>query len=468
MATITTVPAKSRRTTELFLLLLAVGIGVAAYCLVGLGASDTLPPDIAVYGGGMLVLTLGVHVALRATARFADPVLLPAVTALNGIGIAMIYRIDLALHRTGWTAHDGTAASSANRQLMWSALGILACIAVVLFVRDHRVLRRYTFIFGLAGLALLVLPILPVLGTTINGSRVWIHLGPLSFQPGEIAKICLTVFFAGYLVSNRDSLALAGPKVLGLQLPRVRDLGPILIAWAASVGVLVLQRDLGSALLFFGLFVGMLYIATERVSWTIIGLLMFSAGAWFAAQVFGHVHDRVQAWLHPLSRAVYDQEFGGSYQLVQGLFGMAHGGLFGTGLGQGRPQIVPFADSDFIIASLGEELGMVGLFALLMLYLVVVERGFRTALASRDGFGKLLAGGLAFSVTLQLFVVIGGVTRLIPLTGLTTPFLAAGGSSLLANWIIVGLLLRISDGARRPPAEPRPAATAPGEAVSAS
>jgi cell division protein FtsW (lipid II flippase) len=272
----------------------------------------------------------------------------------------------------------------------------------------------------------------------------------LSFQPGELAKIVLTVFFAGYLVTQRDNLSLAGKRLLGLQLPRARDLGPLLIAWAASVGVLVVERDLGTSLLFFGLFVAMLYLATERVSWIVIGLGLFGAGAVLAWSMFDHVQARVDAWLHPFATSIYDAKFGGSYQLVQGLFGMAYGGLIGRGLGKGRPTIVPYAESDFILASLGEELGLAGVFAILCLYMVLVQRGLRTAIGVRDGFGKLLAAGLAFAIALQCFVVAGGVTRVIPLTGLTMPLLAYGGSSLLSNWILVGLLVRISDSSRRP------------------
>jgi cell division protein FtsW (lipid II flippase) len=333
---------------------------------------------------------------------------------------------------------------------MWAAIGVALAAAVIWFLRDHRVLRRYTFTAMVVGLVLLMLPLVPVLGRTINGARIWIAVGPLGFQPGELAKIVLAIFFAGYLVSQRDNLSLAGRKVLGMQLPRGRDLGPILIAWLASVGVLVLERDLGTSLLFFGVFVAMLYVATERVSWIVIGLSLFVAGAYFAYNLFDHVQGRVTAWLDPFSQEVYDREFGGSYQLVQGLFGMAKGGLVGTGLGKGRPTLVPYSESDFIVASLGEELGMAGLFALFMLYIVLVQRGMRTAIGVRDGFGKLLAAGLAFTIALQCFVVVGGVTRVIPLTGLTMPLLAYGGSSLVSNWMIVGLLLRISDSARRP------------------
>jgi cell division protein FtsW (lipid II flippase) len=299
----------------------------------------------------------------------------------------------------------------------------------------------------IVGFGLLLLPLLPGLGQDIRGARIWIAVGPLSFQPGEIAKICLALFFAGYLVTARDSLSLVGRRFLGLQLPRGRDLGPILVAWAASLGVLVLESDLGTSLLFFGLFVAMLYVATERTSWIVIGLLLFAAGAVAAWSLFAHVQVRVNIWLHPFDPA----NAAAAYQPIQGWFGMASGGLLGTGLGQGRPDLVPFAQSDFIVAAMGEELGLAGVFALLVLYGMLVERGLRTAIGVRDGFGKLLAAGLAFSIGLQVFVVVGGVTRLIPLTGLTTPFLAYGGSSLVSNWIIVGLLLRISDSARRPP-----------------
>jgi cell division protein FtsW (lipid II flippase) len=333
---------------------------------------------------------------------------------------------------------------------VWTAVGVLLSAVIVAVLRDHRVLRRYTFTAMVAGLVLLLLPLVPGLGTRINGAQIWIRLGPLGFQPGELAKIVLTVFFAGYLVTARDTLSLVGPRFLGLHLPRARDLGPILVAWLASLGVLVLESDLGTSLLFFGLFVAMLYVATQRVSWVVVGLVLFLAGAVAAWQVVGHVRPRVTAWLDAFDPQVYGAAYGSSYQLVQGLFGFANGGLTGTGIGLGRPQTVPYAESDFILATLGEELGLAGLFAVLLLYLVLVERGLRTAVAVRDGFGKLLAGGLSFAVALQCFVVAGGVLRVIPLTGLTMPLLAYGGSSLVANWMIVGLLLRTSDAARRP------------------
>ena len=440
MATVLPVYPTSRRNVELGLVLLAVVIGAGAWAVVGLTEDGELPAGLLTYAGGLGGAAVVLHLLVRWKAKHADPVLLPVATLLNGIGLVMIHRLDLA-----------EGSSAASRQFLWSALGMVAAGVVLWLVRDHRILRRYTFTAMVAGLVLLLLPLVPGLGRTVNGARIWIGIGGLSFQPGELAKIALAVFFAGYLVVHRDALSLMGPKVLFLRLPRARDLGPILLAWIACIGILVLQRDLGTSLLFFGLFVAVLYVSTERVSWIVLGLLLFAAAAVFAATTMAHVQSRVAIWLHPFDPENTDR----SYQLVQGLFGMANGGLLGTGLDEGRPDIVPYANSDFIYSSLGEELGLVGLFAVLTLYVLLVERGLRTAIAVRDGFGKLLAAGLAFSVTLQVFVVVGGVTRVIPLTGLTMPFLAAGGSSLVSNWIVVGILLRISDLARRPAEEVR-------------
>lgn len=439
MALVTPIPVRTRRNVELVLLVLAVGIALAAYAYLGLATEGRLPGDMVTYGGLLAVLTGAVHVVLRLKARYADPVILPIATAINGLGLVMIHRLDLAEKRP-------IADSLALKQMIWTGLGIVACGVVVWVVQDHRGLARYTYTAMATGLILLLLPLLPFVGKNINGARIWIRLGPMSFQPGELAKIALAVFFAGYLVTARDSLSLVGKKFLFIQFPRARDLGPILVAWIASLLVLVFERDLGSSLLFFGLFIALLYVATERTSWIVIGLLLFGGGAFTAWTLFTHVQVRVAIWLHPFDPANTDR----AYQLIQGLYGMASGGLLGTGLGQGRPDIVPFAESDFIAAALGEEVGLTGIFALLLLYALLVQRGLRTAIGVRDGFGKLFAAGLAFSMALQIFVVVGGVTRVIPLTGLTMPFLAYGGSSLISNWIIVGLLLRISDAARRP------------------
>jgi cell division protein FtsW (lipid II flippase) len=291
---------------------------------------------------------------------------------------------------------------------------------------------------------------LPGVGQEIFGARVWIHIGPFSFQPGEIAKILLAIFFAGFLVQRRDTLSLVGRKILGVRFPRARDLGPILVIWALSMSVIVFQRDLGTALLYFGLFVVMLYVATGRTSWILLGGGLFLAGAIIASQTLTYVNDRFSAWLDPFSQKNYGED-GGSFQLVQGIFGLANGGLIGTGLGRGRPDITPLGQSDFIISSIGEELGLAGIFAILCLYLLLIARGLRISFAGHDDFGRLLGVGLSFVIALQCFVVIGGVTRVIPLTGLTTPFLASGGSSLMANWIIVALLLRLSDTVRNQP-----------------
>ncbi len=452
MATVSPHVARPGRSLELGLLTVALALGVGAYALVGIATAGSMPADIVGYSVGLVALAVGMHLVLRWRAPYADPVILPVVVALNGVGLAMIYRLDFA-----YAAAGRENATFAERQLSWTAISVVAAAVVLVVLRDHRTLRRYTYTAMVAGLLLLVLPLAPVIGRTINGARIWIHIGPASFQPGELAKIVLAVFFAGYLVTNRDTLALAGPRVLGLQLPRVRDLGPIVLAWGVSLAVLVFERDLGTSLLFFGLFVGMLYLATERISWVLLGVGLFVAGAAVASQALPHVATRFDIWLHALDDEVFNGR-PGSGQLVRGLYGMANGGLFGTGWGEGRPDLVPYAESDFIVASLGEELGLTGLLAILVLYVVLAQRGLRTAIGVRDGFGKLFAGGMGFVVAFQCFVVVGGVTRVIPLTGLTMPFLAYGGSSLLANWIIAALLLRISDSARRPaPAvEPTP------------
>lgn len=447
MATVAPVRIRTGRAAEIRLFLLSVLLGVGGYALVGLNTGGALPADFVRFAAILVGLALVLHLVVRWRARYADPLLLPLVMALNGIGLAMIYRIDIGLTARGLTAGFGP------RQQMWTIIGVAGACLVIVLLRDHRLLRRYTFTAMVAGIVLLVLPMVPGLGLNINGAQLWIRVAGMSFQPAEIAKILLAVFFAGYLVSHRDVLTLAGPKVLGLQLPRIRDLGPLVVAWAGAILVLVVERDLGTSLMFFGLFVAVVYVATERFSWILIGLLMFAAGATLAIMIFPHVADRFDIWLNALDNDVYNREYGGSGQIVRGLFGLALGGLLGTGWGDGFPHLVSYANSDFIIASLGEELGLTGLMAILVIYLVLAQRGMRMAIGVRDGFGKLLASGLAFTLAFQCFVVVGGVTRLIPLTGLTMPFMAAGGSSLVANWIIVGLLIRISDSSRRPASE---------------
>lgn len=445
------VAPRKRRWAELFLLTLALVVGIGAYVAVGLGVSGDVPADVYTLGGGLAALAVLTHVIVRWLAPYADPVLLPLVIALNGLGLAMIQRIDYALPESS----TPDAGPFAGPQLVWTAVGVAAFVAVLVVVRDHRRLQAYTYTFGVGAISLLLLPLMPLIGVELNGARIWVSIGPMSFQPGEVAKVCLVVFFAGYLVVKRDALALAGRRFLGIDLPRGRDLGPVLVAWLLSLGVLVFQRDLGSSLLFFGLFLVMLYVATERPGWLVVGGLLFAAGAYLSYLTFGHVQGRVEGWLEPFAIDPATGEMR-SYQLVQGLYGMAYGGLLGRGLGQGDPAMTPYSYSDFIATALGEELGLAGLMAIIVIYALIVERGLRTALICRDAFGKLVATGLAVSFALQVFVVVGGVTRLIPLTGLTTPFLSYGGSSLVANWAIVALLLRISDQTRRPAPEVRP------------
>jgi cell division protein FtsW (lipid II flippase) len=432
------------RNLELGLLLAACVINAGAIVLVQLGALGRVDTQLVLLGAGLSALVFALHIAMRFVARDADPFLLPIATVLNGLGIAMIYRIDIAYGDSGWD-------SAAVRQIVWSAIAIIAGLATILLLRNHRTLFRYTYLSGLIAIVLLLLPLVPGLGREVSGARVWIGVGDIAtFQPGEIAKIALAVFFAGYLVRNRDSLSMVGRKFLGMKFPRARDLGPLLVVWALSMSVIVFQRDLGTALLYFGLFLVMLYVATSRLSWVVLGLALFFGGAIIASQTLEYVNGRFRNWLDAFNPEVYEAA-GGSYQLVQGLFGLANGGLIGTGLGQGRPDLTPVPQSDYIIASLGEELGLAGVFVILALYVLFVARGFRIGFAGQDDFGKLLGVGLSFVVALQVFIVVGGVTRVIPLTGLTTPFLAAGGSSLVANWIIVALLLRLSDTVRNHP-----------------
>lgn len=430
-----------RRNTELVLLILALIVAVGANYLVSLGNPSGIDEGFYTQGAVLAVMALVMHIVLRLWTRYADPIILPAVVALNGIGIAMIHRLDLVNND-----------DAATRQLMWTGLAMVAAILTLWIVRDHRILRRAPYIFLAISALLLVLPLVPGLGRVINGARIWIYIGPFSFQPGELAKITLALFFAGYLSTHRDLILLAGRKLGPLQLPRLKDLGPMVIAWLVSIGILVLQSDLGSSILFFGLFMVMIYVATGRISWIIIGLVMVAVAGVFAAQTMSHVALRLNSWLNAFDPDVYDQAYGGSRQIVQGLFGLSSGGLFGTGIGNGRPDLVPLANSDMIITALGEELGLIGLVAIIMLYVILISRGIRAGLGSRDSFGKLLAAGLSFTIGLQCFVVMGGVTLLIPLTGLTTPFMSAGGSSLLSNWIIVALLLLVSHNARRPAA----------------
>jgi cell division protein FtsW (lipid II flippase) len=445
-----------RRNTELALLGFAVLITLVAQGIVDLTITGSLRSELLTFGGWFTALWAVVHVVVRKLAPYADPLLLPAVALLTGLGLSVIHRLDLAAEQV----NSSTTREDAPVQLVWATLGVVLFIAVLVVLRDHRVLARFAYTLALVGLVLLAIPaVLPASLSEVNGAKIWIRLAGFSIQPGEFAKICLIVFFAAYLVDKRDVLALASRRVAGLELPRARDLGPVLVAWALSILVLVFERDLGSSLLLFGIFVVMLYVATERASWLLIGLGLFAGAALIAYQVFGHVQARVDVWLSP-----FEYRDSSGYQLVQSLFGLGTGGLFGAGLGGGRPDQVPVAKSDFIAAAIGEELGLFGLVAVIIVYLVLVERGLRTSLIVRDAFGKLLAAGLSFAIAWQVFVVLGGVTGLLPLTGLTTPFLAYGGSSLVANFVLVAVLVRISDAARRPAAPVGPPKPALGDA----
>ena len=445
-------PLPTGRGIELLLLAFAAVLVTGALVLVEANTEQQLSQSLLFVGLAYLGLfTLG-HFAVRFFAPYADPLILPCVALLNGLGLVMIHRLDLAYAVSAAAVGDPPPSDAIGRQVAWTAIGLVLFIVVLWRVRDHRTLERYYYTAGLIGLVLLALPgLLPSSISEVNGAKIWLRLGIFSIQPGEFAKILLIVFIAAYLRQNRDVLRKGFTddegrrRILGMELPQARHLAPLLAAWGLSVGVLVLESDLGTSLLFFGILLVLLYAATDRVSWMVIGLTFFVAGAVAAYYLFGHVRVRVQIWMDPFA-----DPNGAGYQIVQALFGLGTGGVGGTGLGAGRPDIVPFANSDFMLSSLGEELGLIGLAAIMVVYLVLITRGLRSALAVRDIFGKLLATGLSFALALQVFIVVGGVSKLIPLTGLTLPFLSYGGSSLVANYALVALLLRISNAARAP------------------
>ena len=426
------------RNFEAVLLFWVAGIHAFALSQIQLAVNQVMSWDMLLYWAPPTVSAWILHYVLRKYALNADGLLLPLAFLLNGLGIAMIYRLDLAEITRGGTD------LFAERQVWLSCFAMLMAAVVVRLIPNPLTLRRFPYLAGAGAVILLMLPAAPVIGRTVNGATLWVGIGELSFQPGEIAKILLAIFFAGYLVSRKGPLSEIGSRVLGMKIPGAKDLGPVLLFWVASIGVLVIQRDLGTSILYFGLFLVMIYTATGRAFYVGIGMVMMITGALVASRLFDYVGSRFESWLNPLSQENYTAA-GGSYQLVQGLFGMAHGDVIGSGLGSGFPQLIPLAESDFIFAALGEELGLAGVFAILAIYLLIVYRGLRVANTHQDEFSKLLALGLAFVIGLQVFIVCGGVMGLLPLTGLTTPFLAAGGSSLLANWSIIGLLLVLSD-----------------------
>lgn len=434
----------TRRSAELALLIGAWLIGVFAWILVdnatGAGA---LAGWTTLISSGVLLLVA--HAVVRTQAPYADPILLPVAALLNMLGLAMIHRLDVAQEQRAIANGSPKPTPDVFAQITWMALGLILFMATLIFLRDHRKLQRRTFIFGAFGIALLFMPLLPVIGSEVNGARLWVEIGTFSFQPGELAKIALAIFFAGYLVSRRHTLALLQTKVANLPLPRAKDAGPLVLIWVLALLVLVAERDLGTSLLIFGLFIVLLYVATGRRAWVIIAGVLLVIGGILAYLNFSHVQTRFSVWLDPFADAE-----GRGYQIVQSLYGLANGGIFGTGWGRGYPQMVPFAKTDFITSALGEELGLTGLIAIFILYAIIVQRGARAAVATRDPFGNLLAIGLSTVIGLQAFIVIGGVTRLIPLTGLTTPFLSYGGSSLISNYILIAILIRISNAARSP------------------
>ena len=413
--------------------ILALILSVGAYVIAGFGKRGQLPATFALYVTIFAAGYAGALLVTRVFAPRADPALFPTAAVLVGLGFAMIFRLS-----------GGLAAEQAT----WIVVGLIAYALTLIVVRDARMLDAYTYTIGLLGLLLLLLPVAPGIGQTINGARLWVQIGPIGFQPAEIGKVLIVIFLASYLNQKRELLQVATSRFGPFRLPPVKHLAPVLLAWGASLAILFLQKDLGASLLYFGIFVVMLWVATGRAAYLVIGLILFVVGAYAGWLLFDHVQRRVDIWLHALDPAkVFAQGYG---QLAQAEFGMASGGIVGTGLGQGSPGLIPFAATDFIFAAIGEELGLLGTTAVLLLVLVLVGKGLRVGLRAPDGFSTLLAVGLSTLVALQAFVIVGGVTRLIPLTGVTLPFVSYGGSSLISNFVLLALLVRVSSGPLAP------------------
>jgi cell division protein FtsW (lipid II flippase) len=418
----------SRRTTELGLLVLGTLFVVGAYLLASVPEDSDIPTTVGPFLGVIVGLPLAAHFVVRRLAPHADGMLLPLASLLNGLGYVFIVRLD-----EGRAEPHGLA----GLQSVWMVLGVAAFFATLIVVRDARKLERYRYTAGFVGLVLLLLPLLPVVGREINGSRIWVSLGPVNFQPGEFAKLSLAVFFAGYLVEKRELLAVNrafGP----FALPDPKHLGPVLIAWGVALVVMIMEKDLGTSLLFFTLFLVLIWVATERASYLAVGVVMFVGGGYLAFSAFSHVQERFDTWLDPWGKAK-------GYQLEQAMFAFADGGIFGTGLNLGVPLKVPVVESDMIFAAIGEELGLLGATAVLISFLLMIGAGLRIAQQTASGFERLLATGLTTLLGFQAFIILAGVTRLLPLTGVTLPFVSYGGSSLLANWVLLALLLRISN-----------------------
>jgi cell division protein FtsW (lipid II flippase) len=425
------------RGLELGLLIFSGVVLAVALVALQLSLGNDLTGDVAVLVGGYILVFGFAHLILCLKAPNADQIMLPVAAMLNAIGLVMIYRLDLARE-----------TSLVNSQMMWTVIAVVFFSGVMWFMKSHTSLQNYAYLLGLGALILSALPI--VWPTSMNAdAKVWISVGPVSIQPGEFAKIMLLIFFAALLVNKRTLFSVAGKRFLGLQFPRLRDLGPILLVWGLAILIMAAQNDFGPALLLFVTILGMLYMATGRSSWLVIGLGLAVIGVYIVFQISPKIQDRFTNFLDPVAN--YD---GTGYQLSQALFGMSFGGLTGTGLGEGYPQNVPVAWSDFILSTVGEELGFVGLAAVLILFAILITRGFITALRTQDSFGKLVAAGLSLTLAVQIFVVTGGISRLLPMTGLTTPFMSHGGSSLLANYILLAILLKISHDVNTPKSGP--------------
>jgi cell division protein FtsW (lipid II flippase) len=415
----------ARRNAELGLVLLAGLLTAGGYVLASLGENASLPANLMPFLIVILGLLAAAHLATRTLAPGADGILLPLAGMLNGIGYVFIARLDQDL---------------AALQAMWTAVGIGAFIGTLALVRRARDVERFRYTFALVGIGLLLMPLLPVIGRTINGARLWVSFGSLNFQPGELAKIALCVFFASYLVEKQELLSHARLRIGPIPFPDLKHYGPLLLAWGASLVVMIFEKDLGSSLLFFALFIVLLWVATGRGAYLLVGGLLFAVGAYFTWSSFDHVRERVSIWLDPWPVALEE-----GYQIVQAAFAFAAGGFAGTNLAQGSPERIPAVATDFTFAAIGEELGLLGTTAVLVAFLLMVGTGLRIALRAEPPFEKLLAAGLTAILGLQTFIILAGVTRLVPLTGITLPFISYGGSSLLANYLLLALLLRISD-----------------------
>jgi cell division protein FtsW (lipid II flippase) len=428
---------RSARNRELLALVPASLLLTAGFSAVFIERDDVLSNVSLTYGALFLGLCLAAHIVIRVTLPYADPYLFPLFAVLACFGIVMIYRIDDDL---------------AREQAQWFVIGLGLFAATIVALRDYRVLERYRYTVAAVGIGLLLLPRLPGIGAQINGAYLAVKAGPLTFQPAEFSKIAIIVFVASYLRDTRQLLVIGAKSFAGIAIPPLKHFGPLLAVWGGAMALLFVIQDVGSSLMFFGGFLAVLYVATNRLSFVAIGLALFGAGSWFLYQVRPTITHRVDAWLHPFG-ALYDQA-AGSYQIAQSVFAQADGGLFGRGFGQaiiavnGQP-LLPAAQTDLIYSVIVNELGLVGACAVLCTYLLAIERGFKIATLARDSFSKLLATGLTAVFALQVFVIVGGVTRVIPLTGVTLPFISYGGSSILANFVLLALLLLVSDRARR-------------------